>query len=741
VLGDAPSEQKHGLTAAFSETAKGALDQPARRLLPRESPDYYGGEITFKMAVDPEGQNYFTVKIWGSDKSSARLILNCEGREIGWRHGGADNEVFWDDVGGWFPERFVYRTAPLPLHLTRGKTGVSIKVRSTGPIAESDAASYEQFQKKMEQPSVGIYRAYTHLGGYLDASNEAQGSAPAPKTPRPALAEESVMNQWKADVNKKINRLLEGNAAQMSVEDLAYLAQCYGVSWSDGYKNGVLVDQVIAGIDSLVTAYGKNHENAGKRWGGSYGLAGEAIRLLYPQLQSQLDAPVNFTGPIGVTSRRQGWSAALRMSVEYGRFNRQPGASLAMIGAWNLYLANCGLLLIDPANALKEPDALRYLHEAVGLSPWQGDDQPGDFLPPVPGAAPFGPNWFTVTSKGTTKDDAFVGGLFGELGPFAMTMAIVSGDAPLRDQALKMCRARAAFRYPGTDGDGYLVMRAVQPLSCRDSRLPGPVCYLGRAFYEDFLTASLGAAAIGNDLLGYFQQQINEGQLLPLFEGGNVGDPGAPYVPDQYAAIKAMAPTGVKLPMSDSQPDFAWADEENMVLAAKHGEERFWAVLNWRNADSINGLAKIFHLTPTIAHLAEVQIDDVQFKPSGVTLSRSPQVEDVDFPGAVTPPDQPINANDGLSFPVALRADLPQAPAQNRDGGRGIGYTLRYGKWLAAINAHPNRPYTVQLPKGIAQAMDLISGQMKTGPVAVTPKTSVVFYLDTPPPAPAAAAR
>jgi hypothetical protein len=199
-------------------------------------------------------------------------------------------------------------------------------------------------------------------------------------------------------------------------------------------------------------------------------------------------------------------------------------------------------------------------------------------------------------------------------------------------------------------------------------------------------------------------------------------------LPDAYDAFVKLAPTGKKIPMSDGEPDFAWADRENMVVAAKHGDERFWAVLDWGCAASMNRLARVFTLTSTTGTIAEVGIDDVQYTPTGRLRVATGSVEG---DGGLNPPDRPTNANVGQVQPIALRADLAAEPPENRDGGRADAYTLRYGHWLVGLNAHPTRSYTVRTPAGFTSAVDLASGRSYAGPVTIGPRSCVVFWLES----------
>lgn len=760
-FGDTASEAKHALTTGFfavqavvaplpsepssgpaSDVVTGAFGLSGRRLLPRTpNGDYYGGEVSFTMTVDPNEQNYFTAKLWGDDQSDSWLVLNVEGLEVGARHAygdGSTNEMIFGSSFGWLPKRFLYRTERIPKHLTAGKSQVTIKLRSLGALQYYAGGNFDHAQSRMSAPTAAIYQAYTHRGTFLQPDGEMQGAAPAmaPGQPPTAAEEAAMLKNWKDKVNARIADRLRAAPSSVTSDDVQFLAETYGVTWTQAYQAPAVIDQLRASIDALVTAYAADPStflsqsypaNAG--WGGYFGPIGEAIRLTWPALSDSLTANVAYGGTLGTVTRRAGWAKALRASVDFGRFDRKSITNQQMDSAWRTYAANRGLLLVDAASALSEDEAKRYLYEAVGLAAFLGNDKPGAGSTPVRGDAPFGPDWYTVTTRGTTKEEALVGGDYGERGSQLFDWYRRTGDAKLLPQAAKMLSARAALRHFVADKDGRRVAYAIEHIGCRNfQEVDTHLVYLGRGGAPDVAAASAGADMLGKEAVGYLQQQFNDGQLLRTLSGiaANYWS-GAAYLPDDYQAFRALPPTGVLLPMTPAQPDFAWADEENLVIAAKHGEERFWATLNWRSTNYVNGLARVYLETPTTAWLGEVDNGDVVFNPSGKTATASGSVEGfADW----TPPDKPTNAEAGVMYPIALRPDLTQAPATNRDGGRGTAYTLRYGHWLAAINAHPTTPYTMPTPDGFVGGVDLVSGKPLSTPVTLPPKSAVVFRMD-----------
>lgn len=786
IFGNTHSENSHNLTAGWdppapdnyveannatypsdpsitppSDVVTGGLGQSARRLLPRTPhPDIYGGNLSFTMAVDPVRQNHLTLKLWGSDTSSGIwFVLNVDGKELGLRHGGdssAPDMLFGNkQIVSFAPNQWVYRTLALPLHLTQGKTSVSLKIRSMGWISDYDAGPlFGDYNKLMNTPSLGLYRIYTHLGSKLDTSGEAQGPGFTPSSPRAVENETTVVNNIRNAVNNEVSRFMGASLGSLKPLNLAYLAKCHdsrenlGETWiSYGGTNTpeALVQKVIDGIDYQVArqAADSNYFNSfgNDSWGGGFGPLGEAIRLLWPQINAgaTMSTTVSYGGSYGTITRTAAWSRALRTSLDFGRFNRRGGglhANQDIFGVENIYNANRGLLLVDPANALLETEAQRYLKEACGLLPWAGSDQAGGGAVPVKGTYPLGASFFQVTSDGTTKDGGgFVGSDYGEMGSYVARWGVVSGNTDILNRGLQMLRARAVFRFPSFDGQGYRMMQGSNPIGVRNRTLPGHHGYLERGDGGVDI-AGLGTGVIGADLMGYFQNGIADGQQLVLMSGYK-----DPYMVRNWNLAKSQAATNIPVPMSPGAPDFAWSDEENMVVAAKCGENRIFVNLFWAATGSINGWAKIFHLPADAApEYSEVQIDDLRYRPSGRFQTLGRRVES----GTRQPFDNPESAYNGVVCPLGMRSDLASPPANDPDGGKGTGYTLRYGRWLIAINAHHADSYEVILPSNFSSAFpvkDLVSGtDVTTAPVILAPKTTVVFNLPdaadpSPPPA------
>jgi hypothetical protein len=165
VFGDPSSESQHSVTEKSTKVIKGAKDEPARVLQPISGERVEGGNISFTMQIDPEKQNYCTVRFWGGDAGNKNLlILFCEGKQIGYRHLGDLDMLNIANEEAPFPGRFNYVTLPLPLSMTKGKTTINLSIRSTGEIARY-ANNFDGYQKQMKESTKALYKAYTHTNG------------------------------------------------------------------------------------------------------------------------------------------------------------------------------------------------------------------------------------------------------------------------------------------------------------------------------------------------------------------------------------------------------------------------------------------------------------------------------------------------------------------------------------------------------------------------------------------------
>lgn len=742
VFGDPASEQAHGLMAARSDVVAGALGQPARRLLPLDPPSWEGGTAAFTLAVDPEQPTYLTVRLWGSDVTETRLIVYLEGKQLGYRHLG-DIDIL--DSGAGEPAcngRFYYATTPLPPSLTKGRTHLACELRSTGRIW-AYGGSFEEYQRVMTDPSRGIYRLYTHTDGFfVPPAGESQGAFPATTPVRPEPGPEAI-DTVRERLRREIDRQLaaERPLDQMPIQ---FLAQAYHIPWTAAYHHPAVVTQAVRALDARFVAFRQDPKLAeadpttyNPDWFG-LGPSGDVIRLLAEPLAPFLDVPLD-DGTGTMLPRRAAWSEMLRACRDWHCRHRRQYTNQSMINdLYGIYLANRGLAVIDLPNAMPEEAVRRYLYESVGLQPWLGSD--GDTGP----QKPLGDRYMQLTKAGLTKELGYVGN-YGEVLDWACLIYDATrpapgqpGDEGIRAQLVRLARARAVFRYPALDADGFRAMRLETVVGWRDHRYPGEVTYAQRPSWE--ASALQVPLATGDPvLIAYAQQMLADNQYYASVQRraqdtGFRVTAGLLATPAEAEAIRALPPSPHRLPMSEGQADLVFADTENGVLAVKDGDTILYVSLYWRARHAVNFLARVHHITPRFDRIAVVR-QETEFEPSGMTYER-PDWTDFGFAhGGHRYPGEFHSAHAGEALPIAR---IPEGVAfrpgdESVYAGRGSFYTLTYGPYLIGMNCTRDRTFPLRPPDGApAKARDLASGRRVRldQAVVVPPDTTVVLRLD-----------
>jgi hypothetical protein len=737
-LGDPGSEKAHDLKGDHQElVSDGALGETARRLLPLDNPNWQGGRIDFTMKVDPDKQNYFTAKFWGGEANANRLVLFVDGKQVGYHHiGDVDLLDFGNDSGeAPCPGKFFYNTCPLPLQATSGKNEVSLEIRAMGEIW-GYGQTFEQYQKNVGGPGRGIYAVYTHTDGTLvPPPEEKQGAAPAepPVRSSPGL---EVFDELKRRVNHQIDGELRSPNPPNEMQML-FLAKASGVKWTSAYQNPKVVERVIGGLDALYQEWKKNPKLAqddpvtpNPGWF-EFGPAGHALVLLAKPLSGALDQPV--LGDNSIT-RRAAWSALLQAGLDYHIHHRRLYTNQSMITDLNIAWSNRAIETIDPDHALPQQQVMHYLYQSVGLEPWLGsetDDGP---------EKPTGASYFELTPKGLTKELGYVG-YYGEVLDWVTSLYDATrptpdqpGDERIRKQAVKIAEARARFRYPSVDADGNRAMRIETIVGWRDNHYPGNVTYLERPTW-DASALCIAAATADPALGGYVQQMFEDNQYFAsvveqMKAATNLRvTMGLLDGPDEYAAVQSLPKSETRLPMNG--PDFAWADEQDGVVAVKHGGDIFYASLYWRARQAINFLARVHDIGPTYERIAVVK-EATRFEPSGQMFTR-PDAFDPQAPHGVHYPDEIHSAMAGEKLPIAqLPADHTRKPGQEDPAaGRGQFYELLYGDYLIGMNATDDKTFVMDLPPGLRTAKDLVANKSIdcTRPVPVGPQSTIVLSL------------
>jgi hypothetical protein len=741
-FGDAASESAHKFAGARNEKITGGLGESARRLLEPATPGWDGGRMMFTLAVDPVKQNYATVRLWGSDATVDDLILFCAGKQIGYRHLG---DIDLLDIGGGeaaFPGRFIYNTTPLPLGMTLGKTNLNFEIRSSGPTW-GYASTFEKFQSPMTAPTRGIYKIYTHTDGFLvPSADEGQGIAPHNPPPRTSPGAE-VLDQLKARVNGEVSNLLK-SARPLNEMQMEFLARAYFVKWTPAFQNPKVVAQVVSGMDALFVAWRKNPDLAhndpatpNPGWF-EFGPAGHAVSLLAEPVKPQLNAEISDGGKN--IPRSAAWAQLLVAGRDWHRQHRRLYTNQTMITDMEIYLSNRGLEIVDPADALAEAEARRYLYEALALEPWRDSDSGGDSH-----GWGMGTNYWQLTAKHLTKELGYVG-YYGEVLDWVASIYDATcpvpglpGDEKIKAQLEKIADARAVFRYPGVDENGFRAMRIEALVGWRDAgHYPGNVAYAERATW-DASPIYAAAATLDADAVGHAQQMFDDGQFFISLERQMAQNnslrvtAGLLDVPDDYDLLRAQPPSTNRLPMTPGQSDFVFSDEEDGVVAVKNGDEIFYASLYWRSRNAVNFLARIHFTTPTVDRIAVVH-EDVQFTPSGEFYTRPDHINFGFANGGPKYPGEIHSAHAGEKLPITkVPGDVKFKPGdESVYAGKGDFYTLCYGDYLVGMNLTTDKTFELKVPAAVLKEPKELVSQKRlslAAPVKVAPRSTVVLYF------------
>lgn len=699
-FGETTSETTHQLAATKSDVVDGALGLQTRRLLLNNATDWQGGKVGFVMKVDPVQENYFTAKFWGEEINANRMTLLVDGKMVGYRHIGDIDQLDSGTEHAPMKGRFYYYTFPLPQSSTKGKTQINCEIQSSGRIW-SYGGNFEQYQKPMTEPSRGLYNVYTHLGGFfVPPATEKQGAKPAPQK-RTAPGPE-VLDKVKERVERDIKNQLADKRPLNQVQQ-EFIARAYFTKWTSAHQNPQAVQRILQSLDATYNAWKANPKLAEAEpstynpdWFG-LGLSGRAIALLQKQLAPFFDEKIAGTENGNNITRRDGWAQMLIASRDWHRYHRRQYTNQSMINdTYGIYLSNRGIAALSPDKAMPEKDALRYLYESMGLEPWRDSD-------PDPNNPDARRNWGTgneylqLTARGLTKELGFVG-YYGEVLDWVNKIYDATrpafgeaGDPKIKEQATKIARARAPFRYPSFDDDGNSAMVAETIVGWRDMHYGADATYAQRTSW-DGSPLEIAASTLDPQLIGYVQQMFDDNQYFAsvedrMKETGFRTTAGLLETPDEYETLKAQANQAFRLPMAQNQPNFVFSDEEDGVLAIKNGSDILYVSLYWRARNAINNLARVHYITPNFDRVAVVR-QDTKFTPSGLIFKRPTGTNAPWGPWLPRYPDEDNSALAGEELPIAKIPDgIDFKPGQeNVYAGKGDLYMLRYGPYLIVMN-------------------------------------------------------
>jgi hypothetical protein len=730
VFGNPTSEAQHAVTENSTKIIKGALDESARVLLPIRSERVEGGNISFTMNVDPEKQNYCTVRFWGGDTGDKDLlILFCEGKQIGYRHLGDLDMLNIANAEAPFPGRFIYNTLPLPLAMTKGKTKIQLSIHSTGEIARY-ANTFDGYQKPMTEPTKALYKAYTHTDKFLVLpTDEKQGTEPAAK--KRSYPGEEIIKQVKNRVNDDIAKMLKKPIPNQT--EIWILSDAYQKEWTLAYKNSIVIDQTRALADDYCSKFEGGSTDMYRDSWVTIGPLCHAIRLFYPQLKKSLGEKMD-----NGKTRGENWSALLSTCLNYAKTHRRQYTNQCMIVDLHLYNVNAALAMIDPSKALPTEQTLNYMYQAVGLIPWVGSETLNG------PEKPLGDNYYQLTDKGLTKELGFVGG-YGEVLNWAVLLYEATGelgnpstrDTLLRKQLMKIMKARSYFRYPALDNDGNTALRAETVVSWRDhDSYPGEVTYGEKGSTRESTPLMTSTATLDPVAVAYAQQMMDDKQLFSVIKD-KLNDKTQSNtqvlmrIPDEYALIKKQPRFQGKLPMTTGSQDFVFSDEEDGVVAIKNGDEILYTSLYWRANFAINSLARVHYITPNIERIATVY-EDVKYTPSGYTYKR-PERVNMFFTDARNFYPDVKSANTGEELPIAKIPDGVRYKPGDESvfAGKGDFYKMRYGKYLIGMNCSKDKEFELTIPAGIKKVIDLTDNKrvIKEEKLQVKPRSTIVLEL------------
>lgn len=728
-LGDPASEKDAGVVAVAAPVqvdAAVALGEPGRRLVPasEDAP----ASIAFEVKLDPEAQNYLTLRLWGSDSTWTPVLLltDAGGVELGnlWWHVTREAPV---------PGRFLYRTFPIPIEVTRGKTSLRLRLQSApAPQVIGTFRNADQPAPKLTyRPSFAVYGIHAHTDSWFEPpASERQGAPflwgpPAPKpVGYPETAEQRLLERARVDIKRALDynvlRSRYDTGHRYDTRVLETLSLIYNTEWSGHYREVALAERIREAIDTHVRRQAAQNGDPGTmfyRGWGSHGRIGHAYSQIHDTFEKAgwLEQPLTLqtaAGPVTLT-RRQAYGDFFHDAFEWRRLDRRSWTNQPIYVAHTLYRLQTALRALRDPRALTHAQALEYVRVALGLAPLRSRPAGID-------AADLGYPYYTITRAGLTREKGYVDG-YGELSYVIVRLVEETGDPSVRELASRFLRARSVFRVPTNDTAGNGALRGIGAMSWRGTTFPFKIAYCG---IEE-------AAVLDGDpvALRLAQLEIAHGRLNLLEPSPERGPHWTPEDSirryEQYRKIKDLPPSAFRLASEPGQPDFVWSDPEDAVFVFRHGDNLVYG--SFFNLDLFNGRAVgdrgIYHLIrPDSERLVEFP-PEFDLPESGLSLT-------IRYPfGERTRPQTPPP-------PGMARWQTEPPEASDHRMGRAYFYHLRTGPYVVAMNTTEPGTYresTWTLPPipGATRARDLATGEIVdlSHPLAIPAYTTRVFII------------
>ena len=166
------------------------------------------------------------------------------------------------------------------------------------------------------------------------------------------------------------------------------------------------------------------------------------------------------------------------------------------------------------------------------------------------------------------------------------------------------------------------------------------------------------------------------------------------------------------------------------VEALKNGDEILYTSLYWRANFAVNFLARVHYITPECDRVATV-FEDIRYTPSGFTYTR-PERNNLYFSPARNFYPEVKSAHTGEQLPIAKAPEgVHFEPGQESVyAGKGDFYTLRYGKYLIAMNCTPDRTFDVEVPAAKSVRAFPSKETVTERVLQVEPKSTVVLIVE-----------
>jgi len=399
-LGKTESETEHRFWGKNTNANIGLLNESCRVLNMKKENSTTENEIRFTMKVDPQKQNYFTLKYSGSSPQPFTNEVFVDNLLIGVGGIGDDYPAINEGFGAALPGRFIYSTIVLPLNVTMGKSEVTIRVQT---LSNVDA-------------NCEFYKAYTHTMPYLDFADEPQGIRPVVKV-RPDISEADKskhLNYYRQLQNEdfqKMCRDMDENAdTKLSIHKYSsnlrayclYLIQDWNSCKTPAEKR-IALNRIFKTIDNWVKNYYQDYRivlRGGHQgdWGGYLGALGEALYIVEPLIKNDQimgekafgeflaepfstgtkDTEYSLSDKDPITkqtiTRKQAWERALKANFDFSRsrlsyiYNQ---VFYCYSGAWK---SQIGLGIIHSQYYEGRERAHQIFGEMLGFYPFLGEE-------------------------------------------------------------------------------------------------------------------------------------------------------------------------------------------------------------------------------------------------------------------------------------------------------------------------------------------------------------------------------